>query len=967
MRSRSPAAALTPKADRQLPQAGLAAAVLLCFLLSGATSLILEGTLTRLLRFVLGNTALAVTTVLCAFMAGLALGSYVAGQLCDRRRRLLRVYGLLEGAVGVSCLLLPACIDALQPVYRSMYAHLADFPLALSLARFLLCGLLLLIPSTFMGATLPVLSRWYALRFGQIGGSVARLYAINSAGAGAGALLGGFLLLPGVGVTWTLRLACGAAIAICALMLLLDRRFEATLPEPDRDREDKITGKKSDTLSPAWQRGLLVAYGLSGAAALVYEVAWTRALALVVGSTTYAFSLMLTAFIVGLAIGSAIMVRLVDRLPGRLYWFAAIELGIGLSAMAALPVFGQMPIWVVGLVREHRESFAALQAAEFGLILLVMMVPTTLMGAAFPLVSRACATGARRVGRSVGGVYAANTVGGILGAFLASFLLIPHLGTQSAILVAVAINILIGAVLLGLLWSGSWVRRGAIGLGAAVCCGLVLAWFPPWDPWVMASGAYLYADSLAGQAQDPGSIRDRMHSGRLLFHKEDMCTTVTVRDDATGARLLAVGGKVDASTAEDVPTQLLLAHAPLLLHPHPRSALVIGLASGMTLGSAACHDLERIDCVEISPAVVEASHYFDDYNGHALADPRVRLILADGRNHLALTSTQYDVIISEPSNPWIAGVSDLFTEEFFQICRQRLAPQGLACVWLQAYQMEEPLFRSVIRTFSEVFRHVMIVEASPWADYLLIGSDDPMNVPLATLTSSMGLPKVAADLQRVGIAGPGDFLRRIVLSEGAREYAGTAAMHTDDNALLEFAAPRGLYRQDAGIRIAEVLNRYRRVDWSFLGRSPAEQPALSKSRLALDSLVEAQRLAMDALVRQRRGDLAGACELAERAGGTRPSRTGTAKRRGQKHPGWRRCPPAAGRDGTGFELLPAGRRPGAPALYRAGEVRRTAHQGRSMVAGGKGLPPGSRPPAGGCGGREQSGLVAGHLPRRPGT
>ncbi len=272
---------------------------------SGATSLILEGTLTRLLRFVLGNTTLAITTVLCAFMAGLALGSYVAGRLSDRTTRLLRMYGLMEGAVGVSCLLLPFAIQALEPAYRWMYLHLQDTPLTLSLARFLLCGLLLLVPSTFMGATLPVLTRWASLRQGQLGRSVARMYAINSAGAAAGALVCGFLLLPGIGLTWTLRLACGVDIAICLLMLLLDRRTQLPSPEPNPDRPQTAKAIPLDVLPAAWRTGLLLAYGVSGAAALVYEVAWTRALALVIGSTTYAFSLMLTAFILGLAIGSA--------------------------------------------------------------------------------------------------------------------------------------------------------------------------------------------------------------------------------------------------------------------------------------------------------------------------------------------------------------------------------------------------------------------------------------------------------------------------------------------------------------------------------------------------------------------------------------------------------------------------------------------------------------------------------------
>ena len=391
-----------------------------------------------------------------------------------------------------------------------MYLHLQDYPLTLSLARFLLCGLLLLIPSTFMGATLPVLTRWYSLRGGRIGRSIASLYAINSAGAGAGALLVRLRAAAGPGgdldVAAGVRDRHGHLRADAPAGPPSQQRLPWTEPHDPKAASAGKTRRMPDVpLSAGWHRGLLLAYGLSGAAALVYEVAWTRALALVVGSTTYAFSLMLAAFILGLAIGSAIMVRLIDRIRNRLYWFAIVEMGIGLSAMVALPVFGQMPVWIVKIVREHRESFATLQAVEFGLMLLVMMVPTTLMGAAFPLVSRAYATGADRVGHSVGSVYAANTVGGDRRHLRRQLRADPadrHAerdpgggGSQHPD----------RGVVLVVLWSGQ--------LGAAGRCwqqrwrrlaGLVRIGLPPWDPSIMTSGAYLYADRARGQGGRPG-------------------------------------------------------------------------------------------------------------------------------------------------------------------------------------------------------------------------------------------------------------------------------------------------------------------------------------------------------------------------------------------------------------------------------------------------------------------------------
>ncbi len=716
----------------------IAPVVLLCFITSGAASLVLEATLCRLLRLTLGNTTLAVTTVLCAFMGGLALGGYLGGRLSDGARRPLRAYAILEGSIGLTCLLLPAAIHVLRPVYAWLYLHSEGSFLLLSLVRFTFCGLLLLVPTTFMGATLPILARWYAARSGRAGRAVAWLYTANSLGAAGGVLLCAFVLLPALGVGGTIRLACSLALGVCLVALALDRMTASEPAAPGR--AGPRAGKPAGPSRPGrLEAALLLAYGLSGAAALAYEVAWTRVLSLVMGSSVYAFSLMLAAFILGLAIGSAVAGRFVDRLRDAATGFAVAELGIGLTALAAVPLLGQLPVAVVRIVNEYSRSFALLQAVEFALVVLVMIVPTCLMGAAFVLVSRACIGTRGQVGRAIGRIYTANTVGGVVGAFTATFEWIPWIGTQDTIVLASAVNVGIGVLFLlpplrPLRWP--WPLAGA---GAAACLVAAAMYLPAWDRAILSSGGYIYADYYApGKSADSGQIRRNMRSMRLLYYREDIGGTVTVREDGSGDRGLAVCGKSDASRIGDLPTQMLIAHGPLLLHPNPRQALVIGLASGISLGAVAAHDLERIDCVEISPAMVEASHYFDEDNGRVLADPRVRVILGDGRNHVALTDRMYDVIISQPSNPWMAGIADLFTLEYFQACRSRLNPGGLACVWMQAYELEDEVLRSVVATFREVFPHMVILEAKAGADYVLIGGADPIRVPYDSLVLCTG-------------------------------------------------------------------------------------------------------------------------------------------------------------------------------------------------------------------------------------
>ena len=433
---------------------------------------------------------------------------------------------------------------------------------------------------------------------------------------------------------------------------------------------------------------------------------------------------------------------------------------------------GQLPLLVTRMISRLGESFGRLQMAEFGLILLVVLVPTLLMGAAFPLAARVFVQRRESVGRSVGTVYASNTVGSIFGSFLAGFALIPWLGTQATIFAAVLLNVAVACAFFGFSVSLRPSFRG-LAAGAAVaiaCIGLLTV--PEWNPDEMTIAPYIVGRRLSAEvARSPIAMKAKASSSQRLFHKEGMSATVTVKKSGEGDLYLSINGKPDASTSQgDLPTEIMLAQTPLLLHPAPRSALVIGLASGITLGSAGTHPLETIDCAEISPEVIEACRFFDEYNYHILDDPRVRVLLVDGRNHLVLGTERYDVIISEPSNPWIAGVADLFTLEFFRACHDRLEDGGIACVWLETYTVSEDAFRSVVATFRDVFPSTSLWEPPNSNEFLLIGAKNQLEVDYGVVVERMASPRVAADLERVGISTPGEFLARI--DEAIAEYEG---------------------------------------------------------------------------------------------------------------------------------------------------------------------------------------------------
>jgi spermidine synthase len=788
----------------------------------------------------MGNTTLSITTVLTVFMGGLALGSYVGGRIIDRRKDMLRIFSLLEGAVGIYCLQLPWLINATKPLYHCFYSS-TSFA-TLTFIRFVLCGLIILVPTTLMGATLPVLSRFLAGWSGRVGGAVGRLYAVNAVGAAIGAFCTGFVFIVSLGVTRTIYLACMLNFLVSAIAYLLHRKTR-NIPSLAHEVTNKPPAHVAQARKPlpiivygrTAMYAVLIGYGLSGFAALVYEIAWTRALSLLMGSSVYAFSMMLAAFILGLAIGSITYARFADRVRDPMRALALMEAGISLSALAVVPLLGSMPFFMTGLVSRMGSQFWLLHWTEFVLIVLIVLVPTTLMGAAFPLACRLCAQVCQRVGRGVGTVYAYNTLGSILGSFLGGFLLIPVLGTERTILAMVAVNAMVGAAFLFLSRSTAPLRRGIMAGVSIILIAVGIAFVPVWNVAEMTSGPAIDGMRLAKDvAQDPQQLREMARQRDVIFDREDSTTTVTVEKYADGQMVLRVNGKPDASSSTDLPTQLMLAHVPMLLQENPRQVLVIGLASGITLGSASLYPAAGLDCVEISPAMTEACHCFDAYNHNVLADPRVHIVVSDGRNHVALTDKHYDVIISEPSNPWIAGIADLFTVEYFRLCRDRLTDKGVACIWLDTYHMRLETFQSVVRTFHSVFPNMTIWYVR--GDTLLVGFKTAPSIPLKQLARRIDDPKIKEDLKRIGISSVSDFLGCLLMgSTAAGAFAQDGLLNTDDNAMLEFSAPKFDERNQNELQ--QALMDSAQADFGFIAGlgEPDVQPVIEQARRNIEA------------------------------------------------------------------------------------------------------------------------------------
>jgi spermidine synthase len=801
-------------------------ALLAACVLSGGAALVYQILWSRQLALVLGGSTEAVAIVLSSFMAGLGLGNALAGRVLrgwgreiELRTTLSRAYALLEGVVALTAIALPFAIARVSLVLQPLYEGPGASPLAFWLGRLGLVSFLLVVPTTAMGATLPFLVSLLEPVAGRDSASAAALYAANTVGAVAGALLTPLAALPTLGLSGTAY--CAAAANAAAGLLVLVAVRDGSLPA----KGPRVTGQKADIIA-AVGPALAVAF-TSGLGALVHEVAWTRVLALLIGPTVYTFAFVVSSVIAGLALGSAVAGRVSDRLRHPALALAVVQSGVVASALVIVPLIGWLPLPIGDAARRLTDEPGRLMAYEGLGTLALLLAPSALFGATFPLGVRVVATSGVPLGAAVARVLAWNTLGALLGPLLAGFVLLPRLGLQSTLIAAAGIHA--SAALLALEGgAGRW-RTWRVRV-SLVAPAIALALLPRWDLERLAGGAYRYAYREAA-----GELDESLHAGQLVYYRDGALATVSVKS-LGGTKALAVDGKVDATDSADMATQRLLAHLPLLLHGSARNVLVVGLGSGATAASAQSHDIATLDVVEISPEVVEAARaHFGAVNASLFRDPRTRLRIGDARSHLLLTRERFDIVISEPSNPWMAGVANLFTRDFFALVRSRLRPGGLFAQWMHVYGMPTDSVRSVLGGFADVFPQSAAFQVSE-SDLVLVGSASAWPEPgAAELRDRMARPRIAADLRGIAVTRPGTLAGLFVLGPGRLEaLAGNAPRHTDEYPILELRAARAM--------LANTAAENRRALLEAAGGPPVQPWADLRASLSADDVVERGRL-----------------------------------------------------------------------------------------------------------------------------
>jgi spermidine synthase len=814
------------------------------FFFSGVSSLIFETVFTRLLTYTFGNTAYAVSTVLAAFLGGLAIGAYLVGRWVDRRPPSLWVYGGLELLVGVYCLFIPKLFALMTESYVSLFHRFQLGAAGLTAMRFGLATLVILIPTMLMGGSLPALARYVSSGCAEFQVEVDRLYAWNTLGAALGALASTFVLTPQWGVTWTIRIACAINFLIFASVVSRRKRSLETPVTPPDLTSDRSTDEPAASTRVA--AVLLFGSFLTGAVALAYEVLWTHVLAFTIGNSVYAFGTMLFAMLCGLAWGAQIVSRHFSR-PG--VWARALaisqaalslavfltvrlwdrvpdffDLGLGKGALISLAflvvlratvvtwknrhgpqptvfrwlrvneplidcvLFGALVLGSSLLWKYDATYFVAEELVRFSCALFLLICPAVLLGLSFPLLLNLYSREMRNAGRSVGGIYAANTVGAILGSLLTGFVLLPRLGSLASLRCAATVNLIL-AVCFGLVLVPLKPARRLL-LVFATCPIALLLWIIPghWDARRMSRGSYVYFGG--------GFLADR-----VLYQREDVQGGLTSVVRIGSQKILLSNGKFQGNSGGEVQAQVRFALVPILFTREFKSAMVIGLGTGSTLRTISHFPFQRIDVAELAPSIVDAARrWFDDVNGRVFDhDPRVNLCIADGRNFLLLSRETYDLITIEITSIWIAGEADLYNKEFYELCRARLREHGVLQQWVQIHHMRTQDLLVILNTAAHVFQHVAFFQGPEQG--VLIASASPLECDYRLIEEFDNDLKVRQDLAAIGVPSMTSLLGELVLYGDSMNNAlaylpalsGRPAnfASTDFYPYLEYQTPKG--------------------------------------------------------------------------------------------------------------------------------------------------------------------------------
>ena len=749
----------TPSETQSSNQFLILSGVTGCFFLSGFAALLYQTAWMRQFSVVFGTSELAIATVLSSYMAGLALGAALAARYVHRITRPILVYGILEAAIAISALAVPYLLKFSGLLYAWLLGGQANPPdasgLGQSMFYLLVAFLVLLVPTASMGATLPLLTKYVVRTKEQIGPRVGMLYAINTFGAIGGTLVAAFLLLPKLGLMGTIWVGAGVNLLVFYIAATLAKSIRKT----QTDEKDEIQAPSAmprlnfKDRGPSWILPIML---LSGANTFTYEVLWTRLLSHILGGSISAFAAMLASFLGGIAIGSAIAARIAKTFNLSFYGFISTQLGIALTSAIIYQSLGSVAPETAGL------------QANIGLAILILLPATLFIGATFPFAVRLLAHNETDAPQSSARVYAWNTSGAIVGAAVAGFILIPMLKYEGAIKMAVLVNLALASLSCFLIQT----KHYAIPTATVAVTVLALIMYKPEWPEQILRISPLNDSNL----------------GEISFYDVGRTSTVLILE-RDGYFYLRNNGLSEASSdLKGAPparhSQRLLSTLPFIARPQAKEMLIIGLGGGVALENVT-PSIKNIDVLELEPKVIDANKSIGDKrNFNPLTDPRIKIYINDARSALQLTDKKYDIIVSQPSHPWTAGASHLYTREFMQLAHEHLTEPGVYLQWMNSLFVSKKLLRSFCRTLLDVFPYVRVYQWYPGTLFFL-GSDKPLDIE--TQMAQTGIP-LTQDIQHYlekGIGSEEDLLTGLMMDENSiKRFASEAAIITDDFNLM---------------------------------------------------------------------------------------------------------------------------------------------------------------------------------------
>jgi spermidine synthase len=779
--------------------------ILTIFFFSGISGLIYEIIWSRILAQIFGSSIYAITIILSIFMAGLAAGSFIFGKIIDKNRKIpnLKFYALLELGIAISASFSLLLLPLIKNIYIFFYNSLGNESIILNLVRFFSAACILIIPAILMGGTLPVLLKSIVKDEKTSAIDVGIFYGINTLGAAAGVILSAFYFIENVGVHETFFIAVLINLSISIIIFFFYKNFENDLiklnkssgtaksvTEPTKksgykDKTDKKNPVSTDKKvtdkdiaqayfpkSKSFLYVLIISYGFSGLISLALETLWTRSLIFFIGSSTYAFSIILINFLLGIAIGSFLMTLFIKKINNSILTCAILEILLAITSLLSILLFHRYSNENLNISLTADPLFLGSLNSGFSLIFLktfyIVFPSTLIMGMLFPLVNQIYNRTFRNFGANIGKIYSSNTIGTIFGSLLAAFVFIPVFGVSLSIALFSIINIIIGLVIF------HYTNPSKIKL---------LFFYPIPFLFIISLFFLPYLKEFKSDTERSGD--------KTLYYKEDISATVKIYQDEEGFKSMSVNGMMIGGTQmKTMRKQVLLAHLPMLFHPKPEKVLTVGLGTGITLNELSLYHPKRLDCVEIVDAVKVGSHYFNETNENIIKKDNTAIHIEDGRNFLLTSNEEYDVIIDDSMlRRESAGNGPLYSDEYYQDCYKHLGKNGIFCQWLPLY-LEKPTYQMVLRTLKKNFPYISLFYLGH-AAVVQIATKEELKINIDLIKEKLNDSKIAHHLNLVEMDNIEAIIKSLLIdNSNLDKILGTGELNSDNNPLVEFRVPK---------------------------------------------------------------------------------------------------------------------------------------------------------------------------------